>query len=213
MKIINQCTTTFFMLYNLLVFGGIIISPFDLFGPSNFPIKFSKFLEKLTNYVFFVHKLFQKNWLPVSFEDKPFYPPLFLCLTLSCWVVTDGHTLKMDHSFYLQAYLNIFNLLLPHDINKFFLWEIFIKKIEMYFVLNNTRIHVLEAVFQCCYNLLKEFSGNMQQVYKKQNFKKLLCRTPFLKSISVALFSDAFIRKLFIFKWQQWDWNPQALHS
>ena len=42
----------------------------------NFFEKFT-FFEKL----FFIQKLFQKDWWPVSFEDKPFHPlPLFSCL-------------------------------------------------------------------------------------------------------------------------------------
>ena len=80
MYILNQCKITFLTVYNLLVFGGSNNLPINLFARGNSPIKLSKFLEKL-KMVFLVHILFQKYWWPVSFEDKPFYPPpLFLCL-------------------------------------------------------------------------------------------------------------------------------------
>ena len=65
---------------------------------------------------FFVHKLIQKNWWPVSFEDKPFYPlPLLICLNP---FMPGGsrrlYTLKHNRSC-LHVYLSIYDLLLPRD--------------------------------------------------------------------------------------------------
>ena len=146
MKILNQCRTTFLMVYNLLVFGRINISPFDLFRPCNFPIKFATFLKNW-QIMFFVHKLFQKNWGPVIYEDKPSYPlPLILCLDP---FMPDGnkrsYTLKHIRCLCLHVHLSIYDLLLPRDMKRlrnFFFERSSSRKLK-FTVLNNTWCHVL----------------------------------------------------------------------
>ena len=49
---------------------------------------------------------------------------------------------------YLLKYLQPFVTTLHERIKDFFLWEIFIKKIEIYFVLNNTGCYALDEIPQ-----------------------------------------------------------------
>ena len=67
-----------------------------------------------------------------------------------------SYSLKQTQSFCLQVSFSMSDFkLLSIMVKEFFLWEFFIKKVEIYFVLKNTGCHDLEVVPQtCCKTLL-----------------------------------------------------------
>ena len=69
----------------------------------------------------------------------------------------------------------------------FFLWEFFITKVEIYFILNNAGCHILEEVAQRCFSekdFHKQKSGSAEYLYEKHLWGNA---------------SDLFMRKVSIF--------------
>lgn len=77
-----------------------------------------------------------------------------------------SYSLKQTQSFCLQVSFSMSDFkLLRIMVKEFFLWEFFIKKVEIYFVLKNTGCHDLEVVPQTCSSIKvsRKYLARLQQ--------------------------------------------------